>query len=312
MPERMLVALGGHALLRPGGDVTLAEQEANVRECLRELVEIVRRGHPLVLTHGNGPQVGAILIRSEEARGRTYELPLDACVAQSQGEIGYLIQRTLRELLAEAGLERPVATVLTQSLVDPEDPLLQTAVKPVGPVYPPNRRDELEARGYELAPHPDGGVRRTVPSPRPVRVLEADVVRTLIEKDVIVVAAGGGGIPVKPKGMAGLRGVEAVIDKDYASALVAAATGVSTLIFVTAVDHVKLDFGTERERDLETLTVAEARRYLAEGHFAPGTMRPKVEAAIDFLERGGQRAVVTAPGGILRAWSGRGGTEFRR
>ncbi len=310
MSERLVIALGGNALIKPGQAGTIPEQLTTLEESLRSVVEMVRQGHRIALTHGNGPQVGNILIRVEEARGKAYDVPLDVCVAQSQGEMGYLIQRTLSNLLRRSGIARPVATVLTQVIVEPIDPHGHAPPKPIGPFYTAAQAEELKRKGYTLMEDAHRGYRRVVPSPRPIRIVEQEVIATLFESGVIVIAVGGGGIPVVFTEGEMLAGTEAVVDKDLASSLLATALGADRLLDLTAVENVKLYFGTPQERAIERMTLTEARRYLAEGHFAPGSMGPKIEAAIAFLERGGREVIITRPEMAAAALHGRAGTHI--
>lgn len=311
MPETILVALGGNALVKAGQQGTIEEQQANLREALAAVVELIRQGHRLVLTHGNGPQVGHILIRAEEARGHAYDLPLDVCVAQSQGETGYLIQQGLQNLLLENGVgHRAVAAVVTRTLVDRADPLMKAPTKPIGPFYTGEQAEALQSRGWRVVEDAHRGYRRVVPSPRPIRILEAEAIRRLIEAGVVVIAAGGGGIPVHAAEDGTLTGVEAVVDKDLASSCLAVELGVTRILDLTSVEKVLLDFGTRKERPLDSLTVKEAKTYLAAGHFAPGSMGPKIEAAIWFLEHGGRQVIVTRPEKALDALEGKTGTRL--
>lgn len=310
MPEKILVALGGNALVKTGQRGTVAEQTENLRESLAGVVELIRRGHRVVITHGNGPQVGHILIRTEEARGKAYDLPLDVCVAQSQGEMGYLIQQGLQRLLHRSGLDRPVAALVTRTVVSRDDPRMQTPSKPVGPFYAKDQAMRLKAEGVRMMEDAHRGYRRVVPSPLPLRIIEADVIRRLFDEGVVVVACGGGGIPVSVEADGTLTGVEAVVDKDLASSVLAVSIGADTILDLTAVDSVKLHFGSPQEKSLETLTAADARKYLGEGHFAPGSMGPKIEAAANFLEQGGRAVVITLPERVLEALEGRAGTHL--
>ncbi|MDE3018138.1 MAG: carbamate kinase [Nitrospirota bacterium] len=311
MPERVLVALGGNALVKAGQRGTLDEQTATLRSALTGVVELIRRGHRVVLTHGNGPQVGQILLRAEAARGQAYDLPLDVCVAQSQGETGYLIQQCLQNLLRQRGIgDHPAATVITRTLVDPDDPRMGHPTKPVGPFYTQEQAERWRATGWRIAEDAHRGYRRLVPSPLPIGIVEASIVRRLVEAGVIVIAGGGGGIPVRRERDGTLAGVEAVVDKDLASSRLAVELGIDTSLDLTAVEQVMLDFGTTKERPLGTLTVQEARTYLAEGHFAPGSMGPKIEAAMWFLERGGREIIITSPEKALAAFDGSAGTHL--
>ncbi len=309
MRERILVALGGNALVKAGQQGTVAEQAANLLASLAGVVELIRRGHRVVITHGNGPQVGHILLRAEAARGKAYELPLDVCVAQSQGETGYLIQQGLQELLQRSGIDRPVAVLVTRTVVSRDDLRMKTPSKPVGPFYAKDQAVRLGAEGVRLVEDAHRGYRRVVPSPMPLRIVEADVIRRLVDEGVVVIACGGGGIPVAVEADGTMTGVEAVVDKDLASSVLAADIGADTILDLTAVDRVKLRFGSPEESSLEALTVEEAKRYLREGHFAPGSMGPKIEAAVAFLEQGGREVVITLPERALEALEGRAGTH---
>ena len=309
MNEKVLVALGGNALIKAGQQGTVEEQAANLRESLAGVVELIKRGYCLVITHGNGPQVGHILIRTEEARGKAYELPLDVCVAQSQGETGYLIQQNLQQLLHWNGIDRPVVAMISRVVVDKNDPRMNAPSKPVGPFYTKDQVMYLKDRGFHVVEDAHRGYRRVVPSPMPLRILETDALQRLFDDGVVVIACGGGGIPVSVTVDGSLVGVEAVVDKDLASSVLAVAIGVDTILDLTAVERVKLHFGSPEERDLDTLTVADAKKYLAAGHFAPGSMGPKIEAAINFLEQGGGKVIITLPEKALDAWDGRAGTH---
>jgi carbamate kinase len=307
--EGVLVALGGNALVREGGGeaASIDVQRQRMREAAAVIAVLARGGRPLVVTHGNGPQVGAALERAESARGRAYDLPLDVCVAQTQGEIGYLLAEAIEAQCAAHGVARSIACVITRVVVDPRDPRMGEPTKPVGPIFPsdPNR-------GFPVRLDVGRGLRRVVASPFPQRVIETEAIRTLVESGVVVIAAGGGGIPVRESGAGadGPRGVEAVIDKDLTSAVLASALGLPRMLHLTAVEHVKLDFGTARERDLTRLSVREARQWHAEGHFAAGSMGPKIEGAIGFLERGGHLVDVASIDAALAAFEGRAGTRI--
>lgn len=311
MPDPLLVALGGNALVQPGQSGSIPEQAATVRASLAGVVELIRRGHPLVITHGNGPQVGHILIRAELARGRAYDLPLDVCVAQSQGETGYLIQQTLHNLLRNAGIDRPIAALVSRVVVDKDDPRMQRPTKPIGPFYTRDQAVALKARGCSVVDDAHRGHRRVVPSPLPLRIVEAGIVQRLMDEGVIVIALGGGGVPVAVEPDGRLTGVEAVVDKDLASSVLAATIGITRILDLTSVDHVKLHFGTPAEQNLERITLAEAKAYLAAGQFEPGSMGPKIQAAIQFIEQGGQRVVITSPEHAVDGFEGRVGTQIR-
>jgi carbamate kinase len=310
MPERILIALGGNALIKSRQRGTIEEQTATLRQSLAGVVELVRLGHRLVITHGNGPQVGNILIRVERSQSDAYELPLDVCVAQSQGEIGYLIQQTLENLLRNRDVSVSVATLLTRVVVRQDDPRMHQCSKPIGPFLSQEHAESLRRQGVSVVEDAHRGHRRVVPSPLPRDIVELDAIRQLFESGVIVIAAGGGGIPVAVTEDGSFRGVEAVVDKDFASSLLALKLGVTKIIDLTGVDHVKLNFASPLETDLKIMTVAEAKCHLADGHFLPGSMGPKIEAAIDFLEHGGGEVIVTLPELALEAFQGTAGTHI--
>ncbi len=310
MPDKLLVALGGNALVRQGQSGSIVEQAANLERCLSGIIDLVVSGVRVVLTHGNGPQVGYILLRSEMSREQAYELPLDVCVAQSQGEIGYLIQRELENLLHRRRCERDVVVVVTRTLVDEDDPRMQQSTKPVGPFYDKARARALEAQGYTMVEEPQRGYRHVVPSPLPVGIMETEEIKHLFDAGVIVIAAGGGGIPVCVREDENMEGVEAVVDKDYTAGMLAGALGVERILDLTSVGHAKLHFGSSREQELTTLTASEAKEYLAEGHFAPGSMGPKVEAAVSFLTGGGQEVIIAHADEARSALAGEAGTHI--
>jgi carbamate kinase len=303
-----VVAVGGNALLRGGMAATVEEQFKAARRLAPHIRAMVERGWRLVVTHGNGPQVGFILRRSELAAEIAPELPrltLDVCVADSQGDLGYLLGSTLAGELRPT----PVATLLTHTVVDPDDPAFAAPSKPIGGWYP-----EAEARrlatgnGWTVAEDAGRGWRRVVPSPRPRRIVEEPAVRALLDAGFVVVAAGGGGIPVVEDSDGRYRGVEAVVDKDHASALLATALGADLLVITTGVSRLALDYGTPRARPLKRLRPDEVRRHLADGQFPPGSMGPKVEAALRFLEAGGAAVLVTAPERLTQGLRGDDGT----
>jgi carbamate kinase len=310
MARSAVVAIGGNSLIRAGEKGTIAEQMGNVRRTSEGIVCLIRDGYHLVLTHGNGPQVGAALLRSERAADETYRLPLDVCGAATQGEIGYLLQQVLSEQLSRAGLRRPVVTMLSQVVVASDDPAMSHPTKPVGPFY--SQRDAEMRRdrfGWAIVEDAARGWRRVVPSPAPLEVLEEPAIRVLVDSGALVIACGGGGIPVvRANGY--YRGVDAVIDKDAASALLAIRLGVDLLVVSTDTDRVYLDYRTPRQRPLQQVTVSDLKGYARDGQFPPGSMGPKVAAVVRFLESGGQRAVITSPEHLYEAVQGRAGTQI--
>ena len=296
---RMVVAIGGNALIAAGEDGSWERQLAHAREVAEEVVALRAAGHELALTHGNGPQVGALALQQEG--GEVPALPLDALTAMTQGQIGYLLETAIGQV--DPGV--PTAALLTRVVVDPRDPAFGAPTKPVGPFYAGAEARRLAVeRGWAVADDAGRGWRRVVASPRPRVVLGAGHVRALLERGAVVVAGGGGGVPVG----ADLRGLPGVIDKDRCSAELALAIGADLLVLCTGVPRVALDYGTRWERELATITVADAERALADGEFAAGSMGPKIESARRFVEAGRGRAVITAPGRLVAAVDGEDGT----
>jgi carbamate kinase len=303
----IVVALGGNAIIKKGEQGTFAQQFRNTYESMGYIAHLIRAGHQVVLTHGNGPQVGFIMIQAEAAAGKVPTAPLHVDVAQSQGSMGYMIAQSLINQLQVHGIDISVAAVMTQVLVNRDDPAMQHPTKPVGAFYTRERAAELERLGHAIVEDSGRGWRRVVPSPRPIRIIEADIIKELVQAGTIVVACGGGGIPVANENGT-LKGVDAVIDKDLASSLLAVELKAGVLMFLTTVDRVALNYNTPRQVDLEQLSLAEAQQYLREGQFPPGSMGPKIEAAIEFVERGGERAVVCRPESVAEALAERAGT----
>jgi len=305
----VVVALGGNALVRSGEAPSLATQFHNVGLAMRALVPLVENGNRVVVTHGNGFQVGNILIRVEQALGKAYALPLEVCVAESQGELGYMIEQSLQNALAERDIHRPVVSVLTQVVVDPDDPAFDHPTKPVGPGYDDAAAEQLRKRGHMLTFEKGRGWRRLVPSPRPIEIDDVAILHTLLEHGAIVVAAGGGGVPViRVDGK--LHGVAAVIDKDLASATLATSIGAQHMLILTGEPCVYRDYREPEQQRLPELDVAQAREYAAAGQFPPGSMGPKIEAAIEFLEAGGTSVVITSAEQLARALAGEAGTRI--
>ncbi len=303
-----VLAIGGNSLIRTKDKSSFADQLETVTETSRHIAALVESGWEVVVTHGNGPQVGFLLLRSHLSRQRLPEIPLDACNALTQAEVGYMIQQALGNELRRRGIDKGVATVVTQVIVDPSDPAFGEPSKPVGPFYTKAEANRLvKELGWHVREDAGRGFRRMVASPRPQRVVERDQIVRLLESGTVVVACGGGGIPVVETA-AGLRGVAAVIDKDLASSLLAGAIGARRLVITTAVDAVYLNWGQPEQKQLGRVRAAEMERYAAAGHFAPGSMGPKVEAALDFLARGGEETIITDPEHLPAAMAGRAGT----
>ncbi|MBE0524366.1 MAG: carbamate kinase [Methanosarcinales archaeon] len=303
----IVAALGGNALIKQGQRGTIKEQFANTFESMGYIADLIKAGHQVVLTHGNGPQVGFIMIQVEAAIGKAPYMPLNIDVAQSQGSMGYMIAQSLKNQLKDHHLDTNVTAVMTQVQVNPGDPAFDHPTKPVGPFYDIERIKDFEKCGHIMIEDSGRGWRRVVPSPKPVEIIEADIIKDLIRNGVIVVACGGGGIPVVKK-HGDLIGVDAVIDKDLASSLLAVEINADILLFLTSVDKVALNYNTPEQVNLNCLTVVDARRYLAEGHFPSGSMGPKIQAAVEFVEQGGERAIVCRAGTVVEALEGRAGT----
>jgi carbamate kinase len=305
MGQTIVIALGGNAL----GE-SLAEQMAAVKSTSRSIVDLIARGHRVVVTHGNGPQVGMIDTAFEAAamtEAHTPHLPMSVCVALSQGYIGYDLQNALREELLDRGMRVPVATLITQVVVDEHDPAFRHPTKPIGSHFCAEEAARMTRNGYVMR-EDDRGFRRVVASPRPLDIVEKDSVLTLMKAGQLVIAAGGGGIPVCRRGNH-LKGAPAVVDKDLASAKLAELIDADMLIMLTTVERVAIHFGTPQQRWLDHLSVAEARRYMLEGHFGEGSMQPKVEAAVEFAEsRPGRRALITLLTKAREGIDGRTGT----
>ena len=308
--KSMLLAVGGNSLIRAGEKGTIAEQLANARRTAAQIVELIGDGYRIVLTHGNGPQVGAALLRSERGASQVPGQPLDVCDASTQGEIGYLLQQSLDTELRLAGLHVPVATLLTQVLVSHDDPAMRQPSKPIGPFY---TRADAEQRkqslGWEIVEDAARGYRRVVPSPEPVDIVELEVIRDLVEHGVLVIACGGGGIPVAWRD-GRLQGVEAVIDKDRASALLASRLGVEQFVISTDTDYVYLDYKRPMQRPLRVTAPTQLQQYADAGHFPPGNMGPKIESVLRFLALGGREAIITSAEHLSQAVAGSAGTHI--
>ena len=293
-----VIALGGNVLLKRGEPLSFDTQERNVRKAVKS-IKNVAKNNKIIITHGNGPQVGNIMIQVESALGKAYPVPLHVAVAESEGEIGYLLEQALYN-----ELKKPVASILTQVIVNRRDPAFKKPTKPIGPYYNKRQSMILQKKGYSMKKI-NGGYRRVVASPKPLRIVEAPIIKKLAFMNIIAIAAGGGGIPVFKKH--GLHGIDAVIDKDLASACLAKSIGADMLLILTDVSCVYLNYGKKDQRQLNKLTINEAKRLLAEGHFPEGSMGPKIEAAIEFAEYGG-KAIITNFSSLRTALAGKAGT----
>lgn len=304
-----VVALGGNAITREHEEGNIYQQFANTRRALTGVADLVERGYRLAITHGNGPQVGNALIRVEAARHLVPPIPLGVLVADLEGGMGYMIEQTMQNKLMQRGVDRSVVTLLAQVLVDKDDPSILNPTKFVGPFYQKEQIETLKReRGYTLREDSGRGWRRVVPSPLPRRIIEADIIRQLVYQGVIVITVGGGGIPVYLEDDRRLEGVDGVVDKDRASAVLAKELAADELFILTAVDKVAVNFGKPEQINLDRMNLEEARRYFDEGHFPKGSMGPKIEAAMDFLSSGGKKVVICAVENLSEALNGRAGT----
>lgn len=304
----MLVSLGGNAILKHTEKGTAREQFENVRRTSKYIVELIAEGYHIALTHGNGPQVGDILLAYELAKDTLPPMPLDICGAQSQGMIGYMFQMSLKNILKEFQIDRQVVTLITQTLVHKDDPEFLKPVKPIGPFYTAMEASALrKERGWIIINDSGRGYRRVVPSPLPIGFVEEESIKKLFDEGILIIASGGGGIPViEEKGI--LKGVEGVVDKDHAASYLASLIGAEILLILTDVEKLALNYASPVQKDLDHMNIGQARQYLGEGHFPPGSMGPKVESAIDFLENGGKKVIITSLDTALSALRGDGGT----
>jgi carbamate kinase len=304
-----VVAVGGNSLIRDKDHQTIPDQYAAGAASMAHIVGMIQAGWDVVVTHGNGPQVGFILRRSELSLHELHMVPLDFCGADTQGAIGYMFQQALYNEFRRRGVAKQAATIVTQTLVDREDPAFQNPSKPIGSFMDEATAQQHRAEdGWAVVEDAGRGWRRVVPSPIPVRIIEQEAIGNLIQAGFTVISVGGGGIPVMEDEQGNLVGVEAVIDKDFGSAILASAIHADLFLITTAVEKVALNFGKPNQVWLDRMTVAEARRYLDEGHFAKGSMRPKIEAILKYMEQGGKEALITDPNNIERALAGKTGT----
>jgi carbamate kinase len=307
----VVIAIGGNSLIKDREHRTVLDQYSAAGETSHHIAPIVRDGYRVVITNGNGPQVGFILLRSELARDVLHEVPLQNCVADTQGAIGYQISQTLQNELLRLKVEKQVVSVVTQVVVDRQDPGFDAPDKPIGSfMSEADAAQHAKADGWTVAEDAGRGWRRLVPSPKPVEIIQLPAIRHLLDCGAVVIAAGGGGIPVVRYADGSLHGRNAVIDKDAASSLLARQLGASVLIFSTSVDRAARHFNTPEHQDIDLMTATECRQYLEEGHFLPGSMRPKIESALEFLDAGGDRVIITQPDQLEDALSGACGTHI--
>jgi carbamate kinase len=312
MKKRVMIALGGNAIKQPHEKGTLDEQMKNVKIACSQIAEIAKQGYNIIITHGNGPQVGNLAIQQEQAQNFVPPQPLVVLGSMTQGQIGYMIQQNLRNSLGKNSWE--VATIVTQVLVDANDPDFEDPHKPVGPFYTETEAKTLAAKNNwivkQVNPTGERTWRRIVPSPIPLRIVEGEAIKKMMDIGIIVIASGGGGIPVVKCKDGCLQGVDAVIDKDRAGSVLAKEVNADVFLILTDVDCVKLDYGKPGERSVHVMTVSEAKQYMAEGHFLPGSMGPKVEACIRFIESGGDSAIITSLDKAVEAINGTAGTKI--
>ncbi len=313
MTKTAVVALGGNAITRKEVEDTITNQFANTRSSLQGLIELIRHGYNIAVTHGNGPQVGNAILRVELARGKAPILPLGICVADTEGGMGYMIGQSLYNRLHRDNIKRNVVTIITQVVVDQNDPELANPTKYIGQFYSEQQAVLFQTeRNWVMKEDSNRGWRRVVPSPIPKRIVEGDIIGQLVKSGAIVIAAGGGGIPVYIEKDGTLEGVDAVIDKDRASSLLANQINAEMLIILTGIDKVALNFGKPNQKLLDTMSASEAETYLKQGQFPPGSMGPKIEAALDFLKNGGQKVVITSIDKAAEAVLGNAGTVVTR
>lgn len=307
----MVIALGGNALIRKGQRGTIEEQFENIRKSMEGVLYCLKKGYNIVITHGNGPQVGNLLLMTETCRDQTPELTLGVCVADTEGEIGYMIQQSLTNALRREKKETCAVTVLTQVVVDKNDKAFSCPAKPIGPFMKKEEAERFQKeRGWNIAEDSQRGYRRVVASPAPLKIIEIQAIKSLLEAGNIVIAVGGGGIPVIIKENGDLEGVDVVIDKDLASSVLARDIHADSLVMLTGEENVCLNYQNPDKQPLYHITAKEASRYLNEGHFPPGSMGPKIQAAIDFLKWGGAFALITSLDKVREAFEGNAGTKI--
>ncbi len=311
MKKTAVVALGGNAITQKGEEGNIAQQFSNTRKTLNGIMELIRREYRLVITHGNGPQVGNLFLMVEATRDLVPSVPLGICVADTQGQMGYMIQQSLQNRLIREGYSFQVMSLVTQVLVNRNDPSFVTPTKPIGPFYSAEEGQRIQQeRGWKVVEDSGRGYRLVVPSPMPQQILETDVIKMLLEDDVIVIACGGGGIPVVVEQDGTYSGVDAVVDKDFASSVLAQDLQADLLLILTGVNQVAINFNTPEQKTFAQLRVEEAQAYLEQGHFPPGSMGPKIRAAMDFLHHGGQEVMITSIERVGAALEGQDGTRI--
>jgi carbamate kinase len=313
MTEKVMVlAIGGNSLIKDKAHQTVPDQFEATRETCEQIMRIVKKGWKIAITHGNGPQVGFILLRSELASSVLHTVPLDSCGADTQGAIGYMLQQCLQNSFKKVGLKKEAVSVVTQVIVDKEDQALKNPTKPIGPFYSKDQVEKLmKERKWRIIENAGRGWRRVVPSPKPIKIVESKPIKNLVELGYIVISTGGGGIPVIEEN-GELKGVEAVIDKDFGSSLLAQSIEADTFLISTSIDKVYLNFGKPNQKPIDRMGIKQAERYLKEGHFHEGSMKPKIEAGIEFLKSGGKEVIITSPEQMTNALEEKAGTRITR
>ena len=308
MKDTIVIALGGNAIIREGQKGTIVEQYANIEDSCGYIADLAEEGYNIIITHGNGPQIGNLLLQNEAAKDIVPTAPLDVCVAETQGQLGFMIKKSLINTLKKRNIDRSVLCLLTQIVVDKNDPAFNNPTKPIGPFYTKEESDELvKTKGYDMVEDSGRGYRRVVASPMPIDIIEKATIRQLAEQGNIVIALGGGGISItEDDGI--LTGIEAVVDKDHGSRLLANLIGAEHLVILTGVPNVAYNFGKPDQEFLPTLTVEQAKEYAAQGQFPAGSMGPKIEAAIDFVENNGGTMIITSMELLKDAMAGKAGT----
>lgn len=308
LKEKIVIAIGGNAIIVEGQRGTIEEQYENINKLCPFIVDLIEEGYKITLTHGNGPQVGNLLLQNESAKDTVPESPIDVCVAETQGQLGYMIKQSLENTLRKRNINRDVASILAQVVVDENDSAFTNPTKPIGPFYSKEMSDEIiETKNYVMVEDSGRGYRRVVASPKPKDIIEQQTIKTLVENGTIVITVGGGGIPVTNKNGI-VTGIEAVIDKDYASSLLANQIDADFLIILTGVPQVAINFGKSNQEFLSKMTLDVAKEYYKEGQFPKGSMGPKIEAAIEYLDRGGKKVIITSMDLLKDAIDGKTGT----
>jgi carbamate kinase len=308
-----VIAFGGNAILKAHERGTQEEQIRHCDEAADLMAQVVQKGYDLIIVHGNGPQVGNILIQMEEASNKVPAFSLDVCVSITEGTMGYMLERSLRNQFRKRSLKKEVATLITQVMVDPRDPAFENPSKPIGPFLTAFRAQVLKKeKKWPMVEDSGRGYRRVVASPHPQRIINIEVIKSLVQSGTCIIAAGGGGIPAYYDGHDNIKGVEAVIDKDYTSSMLAGELKADVFIILTSVEYVSINYGKKTQKNLTRIRLKELKRFQEKGHFPPGSMGPKIKAAIDFIENGGKEVVITTAKDLIKAIKGQSGTHIVR